>query len=338
VLALVTGSTGFIGSHLCHDLLAKGDRVRAFHRPNSPLTLLEGLEVEHAIGDILEPETLKRAMQGVEVVFHAAAQLGGAGKDPTYASTVQGTRNLMAAAAKAGVRRVVHTSSVAALGVPKGTNRGANRMAVDENHTWNYSPQGWPYGYAKYRAEMEVQAAAASGLDVVIVNPAVVIGAGDINRIGGEVILYVARGRLPIYPAGGLNAVHVDDVVRGHLAALEHGQTGKRYILGNQNLTHRQFLGLIAEVAGVQPPRISVPAWFLRTLAWPVSILEGKLRLQHLPIDASSLQRAGYYFYYDTRLAHQELALPEPLPVRQAITEALEWYRQRGIKYRGIVN
>ncbi|MFC2043103.1 NAD-dependent epimerase/dehydratase family protein, partial [Chloroflexota bacterium] len=274
MLALVTGSTGFIGSHLCRALTAAGHEVRAFHRPNSSLLLLGNLDVEHCIGDVTQPDSLADSLKDVEVVFHTAAKLG-IPRDPDlmYAVTVGGTRNVLNAAKTSGVRRVIHTSTVAALGVPEKPHIiHITPPAMDENHTWNFPPKWWPYGHSKYLAEMEVQNAVANGLDAVIVNPALVIGAGDINRVGGNVIIKAAQGILIAAPPGGLNVVHIDDVVRGHLAAHESGRVGERYILGGQNLGHMKFLQIVADVVGVQGPRAAVPEWLIRGLARPVEI------------------------------------------------------------------
>jgi dihydroflavonol-4-reductase len=326
---LVTGSTGFIGSQLCQALIAGGHQVRAFHRANSPTKGLEGLPVEHAIGDITLPETLIKALQGVEVVFHTAAKVGTRRAGTHQKVTIDGTHNLLQAAAQAGVRRVIHTSSVAALGVPEEIKAASKpRLLLNENHTWNLPPTNWRYGYAKYRAELEVQRAVARGLDVVIVNPAVVIGAGDINQISGNVIIQIARGRLPITIGGGLNVVHIQDVVDGHLAALERGRTAERYILGGENLPHTEFLRQIAQIAGTRAPSLSLPGRLVRSLSLPVSLVD---RLLNLPVSGEALRRAGYYFYYDTRKAHQELNLPSPRPVHQAIETALQWYRDQGM-------
>jgi dihydroflavonol-4-reductase len=327
MLALVTGSTGFVGSHVCRALISSGFRVRAFHRSSSPSTALQDLDVENALGDITQPDTLSRSMQGVEVVFHTAAVLGKQASHPgeLYNGTVLGTRNVLEAANKAGVRRVVHTSSVAALGVPGYGTRIRNPIPISEDHTWNYSGKWWPYGYAKFQAELEVQAAVAKGQDVVIVNPSVIIGPGDLNRISGDVIVHAARRRIPVAPPGGLNIVHVSDVARGHLAALERGRMGQRYILGGENLTHLQFLGLLADITGVIPPRWVVPAVLLRASAIPI---ESLTHLLHLPVNGRALHRAGYFFHYQIQKARSELGLPAPIPARQAIQEAYEWYNQ----------
>lgn len=326
--ALVTGSTGFIGSNLCKRLLELNYKVRAFHRPESPLTGLEGLDVEHCLGDVTLPETLPSSMQGIDVVFHTAAKLG---KKRHRASqkevTVIGTRNILQSAMQEGVQRVIYTSSVAALGVPSERHRAGSASSIqykmDENHPFNFHPKRWPYGYSKYMAEMEVQRMVAKGLNVVIVNPSVVLGAGDLNRIGGNIVSQVARRRIPIFPPGGLNLVHIQDVVAGHIAALERGRTGERYILSHENMTHREFLCLIADVAGVNPPWIGLPTWLIRAFAGPVLRIG---RIFKLPVSAGALYQAGFFFYYDNRKASEELGISNWKSTRQAINETLEYY------------
>jgi dihydroflavonol-4-reductase len=327
VTALVTGSTGFIGSHLCRELLARGFAVRALHRPTSTLRLLEGLEVEHALGDLTQPETLRNAVEGIEIVFHAAAWMGGhdaAGQ--MHAVTVGGTRSLLQAARQAGVRRFVYTSSVAALGVPLAVGLGSDSPTalIDERHTWNTLPEHYPYGYAKYLAEMEVQKAVAMGLDAVIVNPTYVLGAGDVYRQAGSIVSQVAERRLSIATEGGINCVHVADVTEGHLAAMACGKTGERYILGGENLSHLQLLQLIAGAANVPAPSMVLPAGLVRSLARPAQILRNFL---NLPVTPELLRMAGVYFYYDTKKAAAELGMASSRPVIDAVNEALEWFQ-----------
>ncbi|HSO26515.1 MAG TPA: NAD-dependent epimerase/dehydratase family protein, partial [Anaerolineales bacterium] len=305
-------------------------KVRAFHRPSSSLIGLEGLPVEHALGDLTQPASVRAAMTDVEVVFHTAAMLGKPNQpERMIAVTVGGTRAVLEAAHEAGVRRVIHTSSVAALGVPMPPpSPTAEPVSINEAHTWNERPERWRYGHAKYIAELQVQEAVARGLDAVIVNPAVVLGPRDLNRVSGEVIVRVARGQVPVSTDGGLNVVHIADVVDGHLAALERGRTGERYILGGENLTHRAFLALIAEVTGRRPPRWLLPGVWLGKLTFLVKMLDDT---NLLPIHSEALNRAGRYFYYDTQKAHLELGLPAPRPARLAIKQAYAWYRAAGI-------
>ncbi len=325
--ALVTGSTGFVGNAICRALLETGYQVRAFHRPGSTLRLLEGLPLEQALGDLTQPETLLEAMQGVDVIFHAAALLG-AHEDPIplQTVTVEGTRAVLRSALQAGVQRVVHTSSVAALGVPE--RIGSKPVLIDERHTWNFPPERYPYGYAKYLAELEVQQAVAQGLDVVIVNPSLVFGPGDIYRLNTSLVMQVARGRLPALVDAGVNVVHVDDVARGHVAALERGRTGERYILGGENLTLREIVKQIALLTGGSVPLVELPPGIVRRLAGPVRWLRPFI---NLPVDPTILYMAGYYLYYDTHKALGELGLPVPKKAGQAFADAWAWFQANGM-------
>ncbi|HPH96665.1 MAG TPA: SDR family NAD(P)-dependent oxidoreductase [Anaerolineaceae bacterium] len=325
-LALVTGAAGFLGGALCRTLLAEGWRVRALHRPTSSLRQLEGLDFEAVTGDLTQPDTIHQAMKGVEVVFHTAALLENSDPGRLYTVNVEGTRAVLKAAHEAGVRRVVHTSTVAVLGMPEKGPGSAVPAPIDENHAFNLPPARWPYGYAKYLAELEVQKAVAGGLDAVIVNPSLITGPGDVYRKESAIIVQAARGRLParIAPPGGINVVHINDVCAGHLAALQHGQTGQRYILAGQNITHFEYLRLTAEITGAPPPRSIAPAWIFRAMAFFSRIGQ---RFMSMPLGPTELNMAGTYFYYKT--AHP-LPTPEPAPARQAIEDAWQWFKNEG--------
>ncbi len=330
---LVTGSTGFIGASLCRALIAKGHQVRAFHRPTSTLKMLDDLPVEHFLGDLTQPDTLAPAMEGIEAVFHVAAMIG-SGQDQEgrmYAVTVEGTRSVLKAAKQAGVRRVVHTSSVAALGIPELNSLEISSVGkavfLNESHTWNLRPDYWPYGYSKYLAELEVQKALAEGLDVVIVNPTYVIGPGNIYGQTDSTVVQAARQKIPVLVEGGLNVVHISDVVAGQLAALEIGRTGERYILGGENLTIVQLIRKIADVAGVTVPTLILPGEVIRSLGW-IAILAQSII--DLPFNARMSHLAGYYFYFDNTKSQLELRLQPPCSADQAILDAYNWFVQVG--------
>lgn len=328
---LVTGSNGFIGGRLCQVLTAQGHQVRAFHRSTSNLKLLDGLPVEHIIGDLAQPESIQSAMQDIEVVFHAAALLGGKGNnlEKMVTITVEGTRMVLQAALQAGVRRFVHSSSVAALGVPeKPTNRHIKPQPVDENHTWNYRPEWWPYGYTKYLAELEVQKAVAEGLDAVIVNPSLVFGSGDINRGESSIVVVIAKHRLNMLTEGGVNCVHIADVIDGHLAAMERGQRGERYILGGENLTLKGLLEMIATATSAPAPKLFIPASWVRIAAASIHSLRSII---NFPVETELFRLAGNYFYYNTRKAQAELGLAAPRPVSEALQESYAWFKTMGV-------
>lgn len=327
---LVTGSTGFIGSHLCRALVAQGHRVLAFHRASSSLRGLEGIPdcsedstggcLEHVTGDLTQPKMLAEALTGVDAIFHCAGLIS-AQPGRLYAVNVEGTRALLQAAREAGVRRVVVTSSVAALGVPR-----SGPAPIDERHTWNYAPQKWAYGYSKYLAEMEVQKAVAAGLDAVIVNPSLVFGAGDVYNAARSILARVACRQVSFVTEGGVNVVHVEDVVKGHLAALEKGRRGERYLLCGQNLSHPELIQIASAAAGVAAPALLLPPGLLRSLAGPLNLLQPFI---DLPVSANLLSLAGYYFYYSGEKARSELGLPEPRPAAEAIREEIEWLKEQ---------
>ena len=328
-LVLVTGSTGFIGSHLCRKLVADGFTVRAFHRPSSPLRLLEDVPVEHVTGDLTRPETISAAVKGVDAVFHCAALVGARMETGRlYTVIVEGTRYLLRAALDAGVQRLVYTSSMAAIGIPERfSTRNHQPAMLDENHTWNYRAESWPYAYAKYLAEQEIQQAVAPGLDAVIVNPTYVYGPGDVYRQRRSMITQVARSQVPFIFDGGLNVVHVQDVIAGHMAAMERGVCGERYILGGENLTISQLVEKIAAVAGVESPKLHLPVNLVRLLSGPINRFGSYL---NIPASSFPLQFAGCYFYFNIRKAQTRLGLAEPIPADQAVQDSYDWYVKIG--------
>jgi len=327
---LVTGATGFIGSNLCRGLIEAGYQVRAFRRSTSSLKLIEDLPLDHAIGDLTDPESLVAAMQGIEAVFHTASKVDyWRSPDGIYATTVGGTRLVLEAAMQAGVKRVVYTSSVASLGVPAVKVPGEHPpLLMNENHAWNYRPESFRYGHAKHLAEMEVQKAVAQGLDAVIVNPSMVFGPGDVNRISGEIVVQVARGIVRFSLPGGMNGIHVNDAIRGHLLALERGRCGERYILGAENKTFLEFIRITAEVVGRAPPKFVIPSWILQPLASPLDLL---CRFVPMPFNGDLLRFSNQLMYYDTRKAQHELGLTDLLPVRTALQDAYQWYQEQGL-------
>ena len=327
--ALVTGSTGFIGSHLCRRLAKMGIAVRAFHRTSSPLTLLEGIPVEHFIGDITRPETIKDAVRGVDAVFHCASRVG-VEVEPgiLYAAVVEGTRFILRAALEARVQRLVYTSSIAALGIPEKISPGTHPPPLlDENHTLNYQAELWPYGYAKYLAEQEVQHAVARGLDAVIVNPAFVYGPGDIYRQRRSMVTQVARGQMQFIFDGGMNVVHIRDVVDAHIAALEKGAAGQRYIIGGENLTIRDMVEIIAAVADVEPPKLILPVGVVRLFARLINRFGSYL---NIPPSSFPLQLAGCHLFYNLRKAQTRLNLDTPILAIAAVRDSYQWFKEIG--------
>jgi len=328
---LVTGATGFVGSNVAAALAARGEQVRALRRTTSRLDALDGVPVEYAVGDILNPDSLAAAMQGCEVVFHVAAtsQYWRSGRETIYRVNVDGTRNVMRAALAAGVERVVHTSSLAALGYsPRSTSRQGPHNLVDESQIFPPELEWFAYGHSKYLAELEVQRAVDQGLPAVIVNPGIVMGPRDINFISGSLIRASVKGQLRVVPPGGSNMVHVADVVAGQLAAAERGRVGERYILGGENLSHWEAAMILAEVTGGARPVLVLPHGSLGPIARLVDAIN-KLSRRIPLVTGYQIRLGGETFYVDSKKAVRELGLPQT-SFRQAATEATTWYRDHG--------
>jgi dihydroflavonol-4-reductase len=319
---LVTGSTGFVGSALCRLLAAQGYSVRAFHRPSSSLSALDAVPAEHVTGDILAPETLPPAMEGSKWVFHVAAE-SAYWRRPHLVTraAVEGTRNIVRAAARAGCSRLILTSSVGALGVPE-----PGRL-LDESHEFNLPPGRFPYGHAKWISEKEALQAAGSELEIVIVNPSIVMGAGDLNRISGSMVIEAARGKTFLYTDGGANYIHIEDVAAGHIAAAQRGRAGERYLLGNENLSHRQVFAMLAQIVGRRSPWLRIPPWGVEPMAISVATLS---RIFRLPISPDQIRMSRHSLFCDLTKAQRELGFTAIRSFRQAAVDAYEWYRARG--------
>lgn len=323
--AFVTGGTGFVGANLVAELNERGIAARVLHRPSSSLAALEGLHFESVHGDILdEPAQLAQAMTDCTWIFHVAAvaDYWRQGRDWLYRVNVEGTRRVLAAAQLAGVRRLVFTSSQAALGAPP-----RNRQLTEESH-FNQPPRRFPYAHSKVLAEEAVQEAVAAGLDAVIVNPTIILGPRDLNFISGSLIIEAARGLLRFTAPGGANFIAVEDVAAGHLAAAERGRTGERYILGAHNLPYREAISAICEVVGRRPPLFQIRSWMLPPASMAVA---GARRVlgNRIPLDANQVRLMDATLYADSSKALRELGLPQT-PFTTAVQRAYNWYRDNG--------
>jgi dihydroflavonol-4-reductase len=322
--ALVTGGTGFLGSHIARTLLDAGHSVRILRRATSSLSLLEGLPVEHAIGDVVDAESLERAMQDCDWVFHAAAvaDYWRANRTRLYVVNVNGTINVLNAARQTGVRRVIFTSSAAAVGL-----RDDERPA-DETLAFNLPPQRFPYGHSKYLAELEVQNAVQRGQDAVILNPSVILGPGDANLISGSAIVEMARGYVVFYPAGGVTFIDVRDVAAAHVAAAERGRTGERYLLGAVDISIREAMEMLAAIAHVPVPLLPIP----RILTPLIGTVADWLRKAGvtLPIDANQIRLSSRNLFYDCHKAWRELGEPR-IGLRQSLEDTYRWYVAHGV-------
>jgi dihydroflavonol-4-reductase len=330
ILTLVTGATGFVGSAVARALAASGHRLRVLVRRASDRRNLAGLDCEQVEGDLNDAASLARAVAGCRFVAHVAADYRIWVPDPAamLAVNVDGTRALMLAALEAGVERVVHCSSVAALGLTKDGTPADETTPVSEETVVGI------YKKSKFRAERAVlQLVRERGLPAVIVNPAAPVGPRDIRPTPtGKMIADAASGRIPAYIDTGLNVVHVGDVATGHVLALERGRIGERYILGSENLTLAQLLTIVAEEAGRPPPRIRLP----HELLWPVAVLaEGLARVTGIepPVTRDHLRMARKRMFFSSAKAIAELGYA-PRPARPAVADAIEWFRANGMVRR----
>ncbi len=322
--AFVTGGTGFVGSHVVRSLLESGYKVTALVRRSSNLGNLRSLEIDIVKSDLNDPNIWKQ-MQGCNYLFHVAAHysLWQKDRDLLYRHNVEGTRNILAAAQKAGIERTVYTSSVAAIGV------GKSGKVVDENHQSPVEKLVGDYKKSKFLAEQAAKEAAKQGQDIVIVNPSSPIGPLDIKPTPtGDIILRFLRRQMPAYVDTGLNFIDVRDVARGHLLALEKGKTGDRYILGHQNLSLKQLLEILSEITGIKAPQISVPAFLPLSVAWiEEKILAPMGKTPTVPIDA--VRMAQQPMYYDASKAIRELSLPQS-SLKVALKDAVDWFVANG--------
>jgi dihydroflavonol-4-reductase len=322
--AFITGGTGFVGANLARLLLQQGFRVKALARSSSPRDNLQDLDVEWVTSDLNDPH-LTQHLKGCDYLFHVAAHysLWRTETDRLHRINVLGTRNLLAAAQAAGIKRTVYTSSVAAIGVP------GNAQPADETYQSPPEKLIGAYKQSKYWAEQEARKAIAAGQDIVIVNPSTPIGPYDIKPTPtGDTILRFLKRKMPFYVETGLNLIHVQDVAMGHLLALQKGVTGDRYILGNQNVTLKQMLDRLAAITGISAPKRSIPTWIPLTVATiDEQILTKFGKTPSIPIDGVRMSQQT--MYYDPRKAIRELGLPQT-PVDQALQDAVNWFVSNG--------
>jgi dihydroflavonol-4-reductase len=326
-LALVTGGTGFVGANLVRELLADGRGVRVLARPNGDRRALAGLDVEIVDGDLTDAPSLRAALRGVTTVFHVAADYRLWAADPSvlYRANVDGTRNLLQASGDAGVGRVVYTSTVGALGIPRDGTPGTEETPV------TLADMVGPYKRSKFMAEQVALELARAGLPVVIVNPSAPIGPWDVKPTPtGQMIVDALRGRLFAIVDTGLNIVHVRDVARGHILAEAKGRVGEKYILGHAegNLSLAGIGRLIADVSGCRAPKVRIPF----AVAWcAAACSEGFARLTggvpRVPLVAVRMARKRMYF--SPAKAVRELGLPQT-DVRVAVKDAVEWFSAHG--------
>jgi dihydroflavonol-4-reductase len=314
---LVTGGTGFIGSALVRALVARGDDVRVTVRPTSPLSTLEGLDVERVTADITDPRAMRRAARGVERAFHVAGSTNlRKGAAELLRVNAEGTRTVLDACLAERVERVVHVSSVAAIGPAR--RGGAN----DERHVHG-APLGLPYPDAKHAAEVEALRVAARGLDVVVANPGHVLGRGDEGRSSTDVVRRFLLRRIAAYVDGAICIVDVEDVASGLLLCEERGRTGERYILGTRNYTWQRLFGELARFSGVEGPAVKLP------LRVAIAVAEASVRAPGPTlVTPSEVRAAAHWWTYRSAKARRELGWTTR-PHEDTVEATVRWYQER---------
>ncbi len=324
--AFVTGGTGFIGGAVVRKLVEAGHTVRALVRPGADTRQLDGLPVERIEGSLENAESLRRGMEGCDWVFHLAALYAfwGYRWEDFDRTNVEGTRRVLEVAREMGVRRIVHTSSIAALGVRR------DRLPATEDTPSTLEDKIGPYQRSKFLGQQVALEFARQGLPVVIVNPSTPVGVGDHKPTPtGQIIVDFLNGRMFGYVDTGLNIVDVEDVAAGHLLAAERGRVGECYILGGENLTLKQVLDLLAEVSGRPPVRLRIPHWVAQGWAH-TDVALCRLGLRRIPTatpEKVRLSRRSEWF--SPAKAVRELGYTFA-PAREALRKAVEWYRAHG--------
>ena len=321
---LITGGTGCVGSNLASVLSGQGVAVRVLRRPGSDLRALGGIDASHAIGDLLHPDELREAVRGCDTVFHTAALVSFAKKDRErqLQVNVTGTRNVVDACLAEGVGTLVHTSSVAVIGYR------ADGAPSDESTEYNWSTSAG-YRMSKLLAEKEVHTGISRGLRSVIVNPSVIVGERDIHFHGGQIVRDIRRGLIPLYVEGGMNVVYVGDVVRGMIAAASRGRPSERYILGGENLTHKQIFQRTARLVGGRAPVARLPLSLLRLAARAIEGGSSLLGVNPL-VTTDLVLAAGKLVWFSCAKAERELGYTIT-PFDQSILSAYRWYVEHGM-------
>jgi dihydroflavonol-4-reductase len=326
MLAFVTGSTGFVGSHVARVLAEQGADLRLLVRASSNTRNINDVKADRVAGDLRDPASLEKGIAGCDVVFHVAADYRLWVRDPEemYRANVKGTRAILEAARKNQVRRVVYTSSVATMGFT------SNGHAADENSPVSLDNMIGPYKRSKFMAEQVAIEAARAGQDVVIVNPSTPVGERDIKPTPtGRIVVDFLKKKFPAYVDTGLNLVDVKECARGHIAALEKGRSGERYILGGENLTLKQILDKLAAITGLPSPTLRVP--YVLALATGVvdEIVTGRIRGREPRATIDAVRMGRKKMFVSSAKAERELGWKGNF-VDDALRRAAEWFRGNG--------
>ena len=317
---LVTGAAGFLGSHVTRQLVARGDDVRVLLRASSTNRAIADLPLEYVTGDLRDPASLDRAMKGVKRVFHVAAdyRLWAKRKQDIYDSNVGGTKNLLEAAKRAGVERLIYTSTVATIAVDRPQHPNEFTDAKLEEMVGHYKRSKW-------MAEKEALGAAKSGLPVIVAMPTTPVGPWDWKPTPtGKIILDFLNGKMPGYVETGLNFVGVEECAAGHLLVAEKGKVGERYLLGGENLTLKAMLDALAKITGLRAPMLKIPHGLALGAAYANTAFSRLLgREPGIPIEGVKIAR--HMMFVDCSRAKRELGF-QAGPVSAALERAVRWY------------
>lgn len=323
---LVTGASGFIGSAVVRKLLARGREVRCCVEPGADRRNLDGLAVEIVEGDVNDRQRIGDALRGCDVLYHLAAIYKLWMKDPSliYEVNVEGTKTVLWAAYKAGLRKVVYTSSIAAVGMrPDG-------QPADETTAFNMWEESNAYIRSKWLSERDALRFAAEGLPLTIVNPSFPFGERDIGPTPtGKFVVQALRGQVPGYMEGGFNCVDVEDVAEAHLLAEERGRVGERYIAAGHNVTYKDFYETVARIAGLKAPRRKLPGRVMWALGWAMEQYAERVSHKEPLMTYKAARWASRNVWFDNAKARRELGMPLT-PIEDTIERSVRWFRANG--------
>ena len=324
--SFVTGGTGFVGSHVIEKLVSRGEKVRALVRPQSDLRNLNGFPSELVKGDLRSTETFSKALKGCDVLYHVAAEYTLWAREPKvlYESNVQGTLNIIKHALNAGVKKIVYTSTVGVLGIPKNGESGNEDTHVLLTDMISH------YKRSKFMAEEEVRCLARQGAPIIIVNPSTPVGSRDAKPTPtGQMIVDFLKKKMIGYVETGLNLIDVEDAAEGHLLAAQRGRVGERYILGNQNLSLKEIFGILSKISGIPMPLFKMPHWAALGLAYMNTAYSDLITHRPPSIPVDGVKMAKKIMFFDSSKAVRELGLPQS-SVQEALRKAVTWFLEKG--------
>jgi dihydroflavonol-4-reductase len=325
MVTLVTGGTGFLGSHIARKLVQRGERVKILLRRTSRTSNIENIDAERVYGDILDVGSVKVALKGCDTIYHVAGFVSSKKADYKKMEdiNVRGTINVLSAALEEGVKRAVYTSSVAAIGVDPGGG------IANEDTPFTLEGRGIQYVNTKYHAEIEALKLYEKGLPLVVVNPSIVIASGDIYLSSTGFILWYCKRKFPGYIETGGNIVDVEDVAEGHILASEKGKLGERYILGNKNGSLKELFGLLEKITGIPTPKMKIPYSLALTIGFIAQRMFRVSSPSFVSFDVDSVRILSLKWYFDSSKAVRELGFSQT-PIEETLEKTVRWFKDNG--------